>query len=87
MLAERARVSALNDRNGDTEDELQMIFARRAAEYEEGIVLKAEESRYNDWNMSWVKVCYCHASSIRPDTHGDGNWLHLAEERLHQGLR
>lgn len=32
------------------------IFASHIASFEEGLVLKAEESRYNDWNKQWVKL-------------------------------
>ncbi|ESK96426.1 atp dependent dna ligase domain protein [Moniliophthora roreri MCA 2997] len=38
------------------EQGLAMIFARRLASYEEGLVLKAAESAYNDWKLPWVKL-------------------------------
>ena len=49
MLAKRTCV-------GDSETALQRAFSSCIAAFEEGLVLKAEESKYNDWMMPWVKV-------------------------------
>lgn len=49
MLAERTCL-------GDSETALQRALSSRIAAYEEGLVLKAEQSKYNDWRMPWVKV-------------------------------
>ncbi|KAK7061121.1 hypothetical protein VNI00_000857 [Paramarasmius palmivorus] len=38
------------------EQSLAKIFAQRLASYEEGLVLKASESLYNDWKIPWVKL-------------------------------
>ncbi|KAG2011553.1 DNA ligase I [Coprinopsis cinerea AmutBmut pab1-1] len=35
---------------------LRSIFAGVIADHQEGLILKAEESRYNDWKLPWVKV-------------------------------
>ncbi|EFI27392.1 hypothetical protein CC1G_14863 [Coprinopsis cinerea okayama7 len=35
---------------------LRSIFASVIADHQEGLILKAEESRYNDWKLPWVKV-------------------------------
>lgn len=39
-----------------TEKELEKIFQNHIDQHEEGLVLKAENSRYNDWNKPWVKL-------------------------------
>ena len=49
MLAERTCI-------GDSETALQRAFSSCIANFEEGLVLKAEESKYNDWRMPGVKV-------------------------------
>ncbi|KAH9479593.1 Enoyl-[acyl-carrier-protein] reductase, mitochondrial [Psilocybe cubensis] len=38
------------------EKELERIFQNHIDQHEEGLVLKAEQSRYNDWNIPWVKL-------------------------------
>ncbi|KAI0080151.1 hypothetical protein K474DRAFT_1704941 [Panus rudis PR-1116 ss-1] len=35
---------------------LERIFAKLIADCEEGAVLKADEARYNDWRLPWVKL-------------------------------
>lgn len=54
MLAER--VPFINERDSNPDAKLREHFARLVANYEEGIVLKAEESRYNQGFLPWVKV-------------------------------
>ncbi|KAF8957438.1 hypothetical protein BDZ97DRAFT_1669960 [Flammula alnicola] len=38
------------------EDTLRRIFSEHIASHEEGLVLKAEDSRYNDYRKPWVKL-------------------------------
>jgi DNA ligase-4 len=35
---------------------LQRIFSEHIADHQEGLVLKAEDSRYNDYRKPWVKL-------------------------------
>ncbi|KAK2463717.1 hypothetical protein APHAL10511_004468 [Amanita phalloides] len=53
FLAKRALVDITTSQS---ERRLQAIFARSVANFEEGIVLKAEESLYHDFNLPWVKI-------------------------------
>lgn len=54
MLAERVPINMANkDR---AEDELRLAFAKVKRDFEEGAVLKADESTYNDSKLKWVKV-------------------------------
>lgn len=39
----------------DPELALTRIFAEHIADFQEGLVIKAEESRYNDYKLPWVK--------------------------------
>lgn len=55
MLAARTRVSGPGGRDGA--EALRHAMAACVAEFEEGLVLKAEEGRYGDWRVPWVKVC------------------------------
>ncbi|KAG7093893.1 hypothetical protein E1B28_007532 [Marasmius oreades] len=41
---------------GSPETRLGRIFARTLASHEEGLILKAAESTYNDWVLPWVKL-------------------------------
>lgn len=54
MLAERVPIPMSN--RDQAEDDLIHIFAQLQADHQEGAVLKAEESRYNDYRLRWVKV-------------------------------
>lgn len=38
------------------EDTLRWVFAHHIASHEEGLVLKASESCYNDYSLPWVKL-------------------------------
>jgi DNA ligase 4 len=50
MLAER---KLIDDRSTDR---LKDVFAETVAQCEEGLVLKAEDTAYNDWRRPWVKL-------------------------------
>lgn len=54
MLAERTAVpiTSFDGSVGKLED----VFAGLLARHEEGAVIKADESRYCDWNLKWIKV-------------------------------
>jgi DNA ligase-4 len=53
MFSEREQI----DMSGqDPTSTLQLIFAERLASHEEGLVLKAHESEYNDFRLPWVKL-------------------------------
>ncbi|KIL69500.1 hypothetical protein M378DRAFT_69647 [Amanita muscaria Koide BX008] len=52
-LAERTPIDLDSERS---EQKLQAVFAQSITNFEEGIVLKAEESFYNDHNLPWVKL-------------------------------
>ena len=54
MLAARTPIPMHS--RADAEDTLRRVFAALKADHEEGAVLKADESRYNDWRLRWVKV-------------------------------
>ena len=54
MLADRVPISMTC--NDQAEDDLIHVFAKLQADHEEGAVLKADESRYNDYSLRWVKV-------------------------------
>ena len=53
MLAERTCIDTTRPEALDT---LRKAFAKLEADHQEGAVLKADESRYNDWKLRWVKV-------------------------------
>lgn len=55
MIAERKHISCLDDADA-TAEHLSAALARTIAYHQEGLVLKAEESRYGDWKLPWVKV-------------------------------
>lgn len=42
--------------NNDPHKVLQKIFAEHLANHMEGLVLKAEESQYNEYGFPWVKL-------------------------------
>ncbi|GJE91101.1 DNA ligase 4-like protein [Phanerochaete sordida] len=54
MLAERVPVVMQSREEANLA--LREVFARLQGEREEGAVLKADESRYNDWKLRWVKL-------------------------------
>lgn len=58
MLAERAHIpSPMSSRpDDDAASALRSVMAAHIAAHEEGVIIKAEEGRYNDWRMPWVKV-------------------------------
>lgn len=82
MLAERTPVEMKSPETGV--QQLESAFAKLLADHQEGAVLKAEESRYCDWGLRWVKV----GSNLQ----GYAIWLlicsapAIAEGRLHSGI-
>lgn len=54
MLADQ--VPILMTCKDEAEDDLIHIFAQLQANHQEGAVLKADESKYNDYSLRWVKV-------------------------------
>ena len=57
MITERALISAhLEVSLERASQRLREVWAQRIV-CEEGVVLKAGESFYGDWNLSWVKAC------------------------------
>ncbi|EMD39194.1 hypothetical protein CERSUDRAFT_122630 [Gelatoporia subvermispora B] len=60
MLAERRPVPMVDRTSGrslaDPAAVLRRAFADAIAGFEEGLVLKAEEARYDDWNSPWIKL-------------------------------
>ena len=60
MLAARARIPPPEQHHASVGDDatstLRKIMAAHISNHEEGVVLKAEESTYNNWRMPWVKV-------------------------------
>lgn len=55
-LAERVAIDLHNTTQDHVETDLRRAFATQIANHQEGIVLKADESRYNDYRMPWVKL-------------------------------
>lgn len=53
MLSDRLCIDMTQERPYKT---LERIFAEHIADKQEGIILKADESRYNDYNLPWVKL-------------------------------
>lgn len=57
MLADRIAIDMRPDGHAvDPESRLRKVFAEIIADHQEGLVLKAHEAAYNDWQMPWVKV-------------------------------
>jgi DNA ligase-4 len=57
MLAQQTPITMHGQSNTDSADkQLRAIWARIIAEGEEGLVLKADEGGYNDYQSPWVKV-------------------------------
>ncbi|KAI0955281.1 hypothetical protein AcW1_006907 [Taiwanofungus camphoratus] len=59
MLAERSPVSlslSASDGLSEAETQLRVLFSRLIADHQEGVVLKADEGRSNDWRQPWVKL-------------------------------
>ena len=54
MLAERVPICMAN--KDQAHDDLIYAFAKLRADHQEGAVLKADESKYNDYSLRWVKV-------------------------------
>jgi DNA ligase 4 len=54
MLAKRTPIDTTN--KDWAENELTAVFAKLKREFEEGAVLKADESLYNDPELRWTKV-------------------------------
>lgn len=60
MIAERFPINMCSE---DTAvEQLEGVFAKLLADHQEGAVLKAEESRYCDWSLQWVKVSFYHVT-------------------------
>ena len=57
MLADRFPVSCEHDFEKAAEN-LSALFSKAIASHQEGLVLKADEGRYNDWKLPWVKVTH-----------------------------
>lgn len=55
MLAERTSIPMSPNRD-ESSAKLRELFARLIADHQEGLVLKADESRYNQGYLPWVKV-------------------------------
>ncbi|TCD68425.1 hypothetical protein EIP91_010826 [Steccherinum ochraceum] len=55
LLASRAPISVKYGVDRAAED-LSTVFAQHIADHEEGVVLKADESRYDDWKLPWIKL-------------------------------
>ena len=79
MIAKRKRISCLDGADA-TAEHLSAALARAIADHQEGLVLKAEESRYGDWKLPWVKVRKLAGSKTM--TYGCA-----AKERLHSWAR
>lgn len=56
ILAARYLVPSSTSSSARAEDTLRWIFAQHLAGHEEGLVLKAAESLYNDYCLPWVKL-------------------------------
>ncbi|KJA15564.1 hypothetical protein HYPSUDRAFT_101902, partial [Hypholoma sublateritium FD-334 SS-4] len=56
ILAARYLVPSSTSSSTQAEDTLRWIFAYHLAGHEEGLVLKAAESVYNDYRLPWVKL-------------------------------
>lgn len=53
MISERHRIDVSGS---DANKALQIIFAEHLAGHLEGVVLKADESQYNEFRLPWVKL-------------------------------
>ncbi len=53
FLAERTPIDLIT---ANPEHQLQATFAQSIANFEEGVVLKADESTYHDYQLPWVKL-------------------------------
>jgi DNA ligase-4 len=53
FLAERTPIDLTT---ANPEHQLQATFAQSIANFEEGVVLKADESTYHDYRLPWVKL-------------------------------
>lgn len=60
MLAKRVAIDMSSKDRAETK--LREAFSQLKAYHEEGAVLKADESKYNDPNLKWVKVSVIIAS-------------------------
>ena len=57
MLAQRTCISVGGPQHTlDAERALRRIVATHIADYEEGVVLKADNSLYRDWQLPWIKA-------------------------------
>ncbi|TFK17324.1 hypothetical protein FA15DRAFT_338182 [Coprinopsis marcescibilis] len=54
LLAERFPI-VMSDIS-EAQESLRTIFAEQVADHQEGLVIKADESRYNDYKLPWVKL-------------------------------
>ncbi len=55
MLAERTSIF-MTPNSDESNAKLREVFARTIANYQEGVVLKADESQYNQGYLPWIKV-------------------------------
>jgi DNA ligase-4 len=58
MLSDRhpIQMSISSRDNNDRDRVLQKIFAEHLANHMEGLILKADESQYNEYGLPWVKL-------------------------------
>lgn len=56
MLSERIRIDVRGLRLSLAAGKLRNIVAEHIADYEEGVVLKAENSQYRHAHLPWVKI-------------------------------
>ena len=54
MVSERVPISVSHE--DEPETQLSRVFANLIANYQEGLVLKADRGQYNDRKSPWVKV-------------------------------
>src|ERR1700710_1795348 len=53
MLAKRFPIDIHPDQLDDSLQSLRTVFAENIADHQEGLVLKASESHYNDFRLPW----------------------------------
>ena len=56
MLAERVSIPMSPFVRSGPASQLRQVFAQHIADHQEGVVLKADEGRYNQGYLPWVKV-------------------------------
>lgn len=59
MLAQRQAISTIQrspNKDVTPDKQLRDAFARNIADHQEGLVLKADEAKYNERQLPWIKV-------------------------------